>query len=57
MRADYPPIDSTLYNEHFGNLVAHLLIPDPNVRPKITVVSLTAVAVFHVAFVVVFSCL
>lgn len=39
VRADYPPIDNTLYNEHFGNLVAHLLIPDPNLRPKITVVS------------------
>eukprot|EP00752_Nemacystus_decipiens_P008500 g7592.t1 len=38
VRADYPPIDSALYNEQFGNLVAHLLIPDPNLRPKITVV-------------------
>eukprot|EP00903_Cladosiphon_okamuranus_P017257 g15902.t1 len=38
VRADYPPIDNTLYNEHFANLVAHLLIPDPNARPKISVV-------------------
>lgn len=38
VRADYPPIDSTLYNEYFGNLVAHLLMPDPDLRPKITLV-------------------
>ena len=35
VRADYLPVDRTTYSERLSNLVDHLLIPDPNIRPKI----------------------
>eukprot|EP00904_Undaria_pinnatifida_P002660 jgi/Undpi1/12395/HiC_scaffold_5.g02067.m1 len=35
VRADYLPVDRTSYSERLSNLVDHLLIPDPNIRPKI----------------------
>ena len=38
VRADYLPVDRTTYSERLRNLVDHLLIPDPNIRPKIDMV-------------------
>ena len=38
VRADYLPVDRTSYSERLSNLVDHLLIPDPNIRPKIDMV-------------------
>lgn len=39
VHADFLPVDRTLYSERLSNLVDHLLIPDPNTRPKIDMVS------------------
>lgn len=33
-------MDRTTYSERLSNLVDHLLIPDPNIRPKIDMVRL-----------------
>ncbi|CAM9158866.1 unnamed protein product, partial [Scytosiphon promiscuus] len=38
VRAEYRPLDNSMYSERLSNLVAHLLMPDPAVRPPITMV-------------------
>ncbi|CAM9194534.1 unnamed protein product [Ascophyllum nodosum] len=38
VRADYLPVDRHLYSERLSNLVDHLLLPDPSIRPKIDMV-------------------
>lgn len=38
IRADYMPVDRTYYSERLSNLVDHLLVPDPRMRPKIDMV-------------------
>lgn len=45
VRADYLPVDRTLYSERLSNLVDHLLMPDPNIRPKIDMVRMYVCAV------------
>lgn len=42
VRADYLPVDRTYYSERLSNLVDHLLVPDPRLRPKIDMVRLLA---------------
>lgn len=39
VRAEYRPLGNSMYSERLSNLVAHLLMPDPAVRPPITMVS------------------
>ncbi|CAM9893981.1 unnamed protein product, partial [Choristocarpus tenellus] len=49
VRADYLPVDRTLYSQHLSNLVDHLLVPDPRSRPHIDVVRVFAHLVLDVS--------
>ncbi|CBJ30013.1 putative serine-threonine protein kinase [Ectocarpus siliculosus] len=40
VQAEYPPLDCKIYSPCLTNLVAHLLMPDPTIRPRIEMVRL-----------------
>ncbi|CAM9646981.1 unnamed protein product [Ectocarpus sp. 12 AP-2014] len=47
VQAEYPPLDCKTYSPCLTNLVAHLLMPDPTIRPRIELVHQAAQLAFE----------
>ncbi|CAM9369982.1 unnamed protein product [Ectocarpus sp. 13 AM-2016] len=47
VQAEYPPLDCKIYSPCLTNLVAHLLMPDPTIRPRIELVHQAAQLAFE----------